>query len=46
MREVRNEDKILPYYFMVAAGRYAAKWRNLRDTEEKKTVSSDDGSGN
>jgi hypothetical protein len=31
---------------MVAPGQYAAKWRKLRDTEEKKTVSTDDGSGN
>jgi hypothetical protein len=46
MHEVRNEDKILPYYFKVAAGLYVAKWRNLRETEEKSIVSSDDGSGN
>jgi hypothetical protein len=46
MRGGRNEDKLLPYFFMVAADWYAEKGRQLRDTEEKKTVSSDDGCGN
>jgi hypothetical protein len=46
MREARKEDKILCSYFMVATGLYAEKGRKLRDTEEKKTLNSDDGDGN